>query len=51
MRDMLKNHPERLQMLKDALKAQHPEVAQVNKRKSSSIFSTFSPNLFHQDDR
>ena len=42
MRQLLENHPERLQIVKDALTAQHPEIAQVSIRKFGSIFPTFS---------
>lgn len=42
MRQLLETNPERLQMLKDAVKAQHPEIAQVNRRKVSWFFPTVS---------
>jgi hypothetical protein len=31
MRQMLRDHPEQLQVLKQALQTEHPEIAQVNK--------------------
>jgi hypothetical protein len=32
MRQMLQQNPEKLQLLKQTLQAEHPEIAEVNKR-------------------
>lgn len=39
MLQLLQNNPERLQMVKDAVKEQHPEIAQVKKKKDLLVFS------------